>query len=86
MNGTALRAWTERCRIKAQVGHLIPRKQQEIERMVRLLRAHFIDRRRRAPKRGTLHCIMLVGPHACPGDEADRETGDCPPSAPMAQI
>ena len=60
----------------ARVGHLIPRKQQEIERAVRLLRAHFVDRRRRAPKRGMIHRIMLVGRHARPGGSPDRETGE----------
>lgn len=68
--------WQERQRIKAAVGHLIPRKQVELERAVRLLRAHFIDRRRRAPKRGTLHRIMLVGRYARPSETPDHETGD----------
>lgn len=62
--------------VMARVGHLIRRKQQEIERAVRLLRVHFIDRRPRAPKRGMLHRIMLVGRYARPGKEADRETGE----------
>jgi hypothetical protein len=62
--------------VMACVGHLIRRKQQEIERAVRLLRVHFIDRRRRAPKQGVLHRIMLVGRHARPGKEPDRETGE----------
>ena len=60
----------------ARVGHLVRRKQVEIERAVRLLRAHFIDRRSRAPKRGTLHRIVLVGPHAQPTTTPDRETGE----------
>ena len=68
--------WQERQRIKAAVGHLIPRKRVEIERAVRLLRAHFIGRRRRAPKRGTLDRIILVGQYARPGGTPDRETGD----------
>src|SRR3546814_2307275 len=41
--------------VMARVGHLIPRKQVEIERAVRLLRAHFVDRRQHPPKRGTVH-------------------------------
>lgn len=69
-------ALTDRRRTMARVGHLIPRKQVEIERAVRLLRVHFIDRRARAPKRGTLHRIMLVGPFAQPGSRPDRETGE----------
>ena len=60
----------------ARVGHLVRRKQVEIERAVRLLCAHFIDRRPRAPKRGTLHRIVLVGPHAQPKAAPDRETGE----------
>src|SRR3546814_6196573 len=47
--------------VMARVGHLIPRKQVEIERAVRLLRAHFVDRRQHPPKRGTVHRMMLVG-------------------------
>jgi hypothetical protein len=62
--------------VKARLAHLVPRKQQEIERAARLLRAHFISRRRRAPKRGILHRVMLVGRYACPGKEPDRETGE----------
>ena len=79
MSVPASREWAtliERRRVMARVGHLVRRKQVEIEWAVRLLRAHFIDRRPRAPKRGTLHRIMLVGPHARPGDKPDRETGD----------
>ncbi|WBO24495.1 hypothetical protein [Sphingomonas abietis] len=65
-----------RRRTMARIGHLIPRKQVEIERAVRLLRAHFISHRRRAPKRGTIHQIMLVGPYARPGDRPYREKGE----------
>ncbi|WBO24356.1 hypothetical protein [Sphingomonas abietis] len=71
-----LAALTERHRTMARIGHLVRRKQVEIERAVRLLRAHFIDRRPRAPKCGTLHRIMLVGPFAQPGSKPDRETGE----------
>jgi hypothetical protein len=59
-----------------RVGHLVPRKQQEVERAVRLLRALFVDHRPRAPKRGTLYRIMLVGPHARPRAIRDQETGE----------
>ena len=58
------------------VGHLVRRKQVEIERAVRLLRAHFIDHRPRAPRRGTLHRIVLVGSHAQRQAVPDRETGE----------
>jgi hypothetical protein len=62
--------------VKVRPAHLLPRKQQEIERAARLLRAHFINRRRRAPKRGILHRIMLVGRYARSAPEPDRETGE----------
>lgn len=62
--------------VKARLAHLVPRKQQEIERAAHLLRAHFISRRRRAPKRGILHRIMLVDRYARRGKEHDRETGE----------
>ena len=68
--------WEQRQRVMTRVDHLIPRKQQEIERAVRLLRFHFVDRRPRAPKRGTLLRIMLVGRYARPGEVPDRETGE----------
>ena len=68
--------WEQRRLVMARLGHLIPRKQQEIERAVRLLRLHFVDRRPRAPRRGTLHRIMLVGPHARLSETPDRETGE----------
>jgi hypothetical protein len=72
----ALARFEERRRTMARVDHLVRRKQVEIERAVRLLRAHFIDRRHRAPKRGTIHRIMLVGLYARPQATPDRETGD----------
>ena len=72
----ALAEIAERRRTMARVGHLVRRKQVEIERAVRLLRAHFIDRRSRAPKCGTIHRIVLVGPFARPRARPDRETGD----------
>src|SRR3546814_19839018 len=62
--------------VMARVGHLIPRKQVEIERAVRLLRAHFVDRRQNPPKRGTVHRMMLVGRYAQPGPKPDCETGE----------
>jgi hypothetical protein len=66
----------ERRRVMTRVGHLVRRKQVEIERAVRLLRAHFVDQRPRAPRRGTLHQIVLVGPHAQRHTVPDRETGE----------
>lgn len=69
-------SWALRSQVKGRVNHLISRKQVEIERAVRLLRLHFVNRRRRSPKRGTLHRIILVGPYARPGLCLDRETGN----------
>lgn len=68
--------WIERRRVMDRIGHLVPRKRQEIERAVRLLRAHFIDRRPRAPRRGTILLMMPVGQYARPGPLPDRETGE----------
>ena len=66
----------DRRRVMSRVGHLVRRKQIEIERAARLLRVHFVARRRRAPKRGTLHRLMLVGVHAERCGVPDRETGE----------
>ena len=74
----ALHAQTGLIVATAEEQHLgaIPRKQVEIERAVRAVRTLFIDRRPRAPKRGTIHRIMLVGPYTRPRATPDRETGD----------
>lgn len=66
----------DRRQVMARVGHLVRRKQIEIERAARLLRVHFITRRRRAPRCGTLHRLMLVGSHAERHTTPDRETGE----------
>jgi hypothetical protein len=76
MTESSVLPFNSRNAVKARLAHLVPRKQQEIERAARLLRVHFISRRRRAPKRGILHRIMLVGPYARPAPEPDRETGE----------
>ncbi|KAK0361273.1 hypothetical protein [Sphingobium yanoikuyae] len=72
---TAEEYWLLRKRIIARVAHLIPRRRVEVERAARLLRFHFVNRRDRAPKRGTLHRLMLVGEYA-DTDRRDREDGD----------
>jgi len=72
---TAKEFWILRKRVMTRVAHLIPRRRAEVERAVRLLRFHFVNRRDRAPKRGTLHRLMLVGEYADP-DRRDREDGD----------
>lgn len=60
--------------MKARVAHLIYRRRFEVERAARLLRIHFVNRRGVAPKRGTLHWLMLVGDYA-DTDRPDREDG-----------
>jgi hypothetical protein len=75
MTESSVLPFNSRNAVKARLAHLVPRKQQEVDRAARLLRVHFIDRRRRAPKRGILHRIMLVGRYARPASEPDRETG-----------
>lgn len=60
--------------VKARVVHLIHRRRFEVERAARLLRIHFVNRRGVAPKRGTLHWLMLVGNYA-DLDRPDREDG-----------
>ena len=55
-----------RDRVIARVAHLDPYPRMAIERAVRVLRAYFIDRRDRAPRRGTLEGLMLVGKLADP--------------------
>jgi hypothetical protein len=72
----ALAALAERDRVKAKVRHLVRRKQQEIERAARLLRAHFVNRRTRSPKRGTLHREMLVGSFDQRNGDPERDKGE----------
>jgi hypothetical protein len=55
-----------RDRVIARVLHLDTYPRTAIERAVRILRAYFIDRRDRAPRRGTLEGLMLVGKLADP--------------------
>src|SRR5690242_6822324 len=64
-----------RDRVMARVVHLIRRRRVEVERVTRLLRLHFINRRTRSPMRGALHWIMLVGGYADIG-RLDREDGN----------
>jgi DNA-directed RNA polymerase specialized sigma24 family protein len=63
-------------RVMARVAHLSDRRQVEIERAVRILRAYFINRRDRAPRQGTLHWLMLVGDYAGISPPC-RDDGDC---------
>lgn len=50
--------------VMARVGHLIRRKQREIERITRILRAYFEPNQVQAPKPGTISRIILIGPYA----------------------
>jgi len=50
--------------VMARVGHLIRRKQREIERIARILRALFDAKRVRAPEPGRIDRIILIGPYA----------------------
>jgi len=48
----------------ARVGHLIRRKQGEIERITRILRGLFDPSQVQAPKPGRIKRIILIGPYA----------------------
>jgi hypothetical protein len=48
----------------ARVGHLIRRKQREIERITRILRAFFDPSQVQAPEPGRIRRIILIGPYA----------------------
>ncbi|ALJ15666.1 hypothetical protein ATM17_23120 [Sphingopyxis macrogoltabida] len=48
----------------ARVGHLIRRKQHEIERITRILRGLFAPSQVQAPEPGQIKRIILIGPYA----------------------
>lgn len=48
----------------ARVGHLIRRKQREIERITRILRGLFDSSQVQAPEPGRIKRIILIGPYA----------------------
>jgi hypothetical protein len=48
----------------ARVGHLIRRKQREIERITRILRSLFDPSQVHAPEPGEIKRIILIGPYA----------------------
>jgi hypothetical protein len=50
--------------VMARVGHLIRRKQGEIERIVRILRGLFDPSQVPAPEPGRIKRIILIGPYA----------------------
>ena len=50
--------------VMARVGHLIRRKQREIERITRILRGCFDPDLMKAPEPGAIKRIILIGPYA----------------------
>ncbi len=50
--------------VMARVDHLIRRKQQEVERITRILRACFDPDAVQAPEPGEIRRIILIGPYA----------------------
>lgn len=59
-----IQAGEMRERVFARTLHLGRHGQIPLERTVRILRSYFVDRRNRAPRRGTLLRLMLVGDHS----------------------
>ena len=62
--------------VMARVGHLIRRKQREIETITRILRCFFDPSRVRAPEPGRIKRIVLIGPYARRSWSEDRRTID----------
>lgn len=60
--------------VMARVGHLIRRKQREIERITRMLRGLFDPAQALAPKPGNIKRIILIGPYARRSWYEDRRT------------
>ena len=50
--------------VMARVGHLIRRKQREIEKITRILRSFFDTSQVQAPAPGQIKRIVLIGPYA----------------------
>jgi len=62
--------------VMARVGHLIRRKQREIERITRILRCFFDPTRVQAPEPGQIKRIILIGPYARRSWYEDKRTID----------
>jgi len=60
--------------VMARVGHLIRRKQREIERITRILRACFDPDQVQAPAPGSIRRIILIGPYARRSWYEDKKT------------
>lgn len=50
--------------VMARVGHLVRRKQREVERITRILRSFFDPNQVQAPEPGQIKRIILIGPYA----------------------
>lgn len=62
--------------VMARVGHLIRRKQREIERITRILRCFFDPSSVQAPEPGRIKRIVLIGPYARRNWYEDKRTID----------
>jgi len=60
--------------VMARVAHLVRRKQQEIERIIRILRACFEPEQVQAPDLGEIQQIILIGPYARRSWYEDKST------------
>jgi len=60
--------------VMARVGHLIRRKQSEIERVTRILRCLFDPSSVQAPEPGLIRRIILIGPYARRSWYEDKRT------------
>ena len=60
--------------VMARVGHLIRRKQGEVERIARILRGCFDPTQVQAPEPGQIKRIVLIGPYARLSWYEDRHT------------
>ncbi len=62
--------------VMARVGHLVRRKQREIERITRILRSFFDPSQVQAPEPGQIKRIILIGPYARRSWHEDSRTID----------
>lgn len=62
--------------VMARVGHLVRRKQREIERITRILRGCFDPTRVQAPAPGLIKRVILIGPYARRSWREDKHTID----------
>ena len=60
--------------VMARVGHLVRRKQGEVERITRILRGCFDPTQVRSPQPGQIKRIILIGPYARRSWYEDRHT------------